>query len=90
MLIMKITQYLYSEDVAELEAIAKKAFRATNDSSIEGWFSFAEMRGAIESQRGMCLKAVSDDEKVLGFIYAQPESPINGVEGLEGHCDNCG
>jgi len=80
---MKITPYLYSEDIAELEAIAKKAFGATTDANIDEWFSFAEMKTAIKNQRGICLQAISEDGEVLGFIYAQPESPINGVEGLE-------
>lgn len=80
---MIIKTFQTIEDYSDLELISKKAFGTTSDSNISEWFSFNEMRKAIDQERGICLKALSDDNKLLGFIYAQQENPINGNEGLE-------
>lgn len=37
----------------------------------------------IQQGRGMCLKAITDENEVVGMIYAQQENPINGKEGLD-------
>jgi len=71
------------DDLDEIKKIVEGAFSSTPDSSIGKWFSFKEMTHQITSHRGVCIKAVSDDEKILGIIYAQQENPINGAEGLE-------
>jgi len=80
---MIIKTFRTIEDCRDLENISKKAFGTTSDSNISDWFSFKEMIKEIEQGRGVCLKAMSDDDKLLGFIYAQQENPINGTEGLE-------
>ena len=80
---MKTELFDATEGTKDLEGIAERAFGATPDSAISEWFSFAEMKKAIESGRGACIKAISDDGQLLGFIYAQQENPINGKEGLD-------
>ncbi len=79
---MEITPINLSEDLAKVEDVANKAFSVTPDSSLEEWFSFDEMKKNIESGRGVCLKAIENNE-IVGMIYAQQESPINGKEGLD-------
>lgn len=80
---MTIKTFQTIEDSSDLENISKKAFGTSSDSNISEWFSFIEMKKAIEQERGICLKAFSDDNKCIAFIYAQQENPINGNEGLE-------
>lgn len=72
-----------TENIAVLQKLAQKAFGDTPDSDISNWFSFDEMMKAIKSQQGVCVMASSDNDKLLGFVYAQQESPINGLEGTE-------
>lgn len=38
---------------------------------------------SIKKGRGVCLKAVGDDSKILGMIHAMQENTINGREGAE-------
>jgi ribosomal protein S18 acetylase RimI-like enzyme len=83
MIPMKIVLFQNEQNTTELEDVSKRAFGETEDSDISKWFSFDEMKKAIESQTGACLMANSDDDKLLGYIYAQQESPINGAEGSE-------
>lgn len=70
-------------DIEAVRHVAELAFGDTPDASLEQWFSFAEMEKTIKNSRGICLKAVSDDEQTVGMLYAQAENPINGKEGLE-------
>jgi ribosomal protein S18 acetylase RimI-like enzyme len=72
-----------NEDTTTIENLAQKAFGESPDSDISNWFSFDEMMKTIESQRGVCVLANAEDGKLLGFVYAQQESPINGAEGIE-------
>lgn len=71
------------KDLDELMSVAQKAFSSTPDASLDEWFSFSEMVEAIGQNRGICVKALSDDGKIIGMVYAQQESPANGKEGLE-------
>jgi len=70
-----------NSDLSEIETIAKAAFSSTPDSSLEDWFSCPYMKKMIQEGRGFCLKAISDEDKITGCIYAQQENPINGKEG---------
>ena len=72
-----------SEDLHSLKEVAKLAFSTTPDSSLEEWLSFDEMVKMIHEERGVAIKAVSEEGEVLGMTYAQQESPINGKEGRE-------
>ena len=69
-------------DLSELDMIAKKAFGNSSDAALEKWFSFEEMARSITEKRGVCLKAV-DEDRIIGFLYAQEENQINGAEGKE-------
>ena len=80
---MKTELFESTENIEELEAVAERAFGATPDSALSEWFSFDEMKKAVGAQRGACIKAIDDNGKLLGFIYAQQENPINGKEGLD-------
>lgn len=71
------------DDLPNLEKVAISAFAATDDSSLDEWFSFSEMADMIARKRGLCVKAINDDDTITGMIYAQQENPINGKEGLE-------
>lgn len=80
---MKYLPINLPEDMASITQVAAAAFESTPDASLDEWFSFPEMEKMISENRGMCIKAVSDKDEVLGMIYAQQENPINGKEGLE-------
>lgn len=80
---MRTELFQCTDDTKDLENLSRKVFESTTDAKIDEWFSFIEMKAAIENQRGVCVKAVSGDGKLLGFVFAQQESPINGKEGLE-------
>lgn len=79
---MNITVVDLEKDINELISVANKAFLTTPDADLSNWFSFEEMKKMINQNTGLCLKAV-DDNKILGMIYAQQESLINGKEGKE-------
>jgi ribosomal protein S18 acetylase RimI-like enzyme len=70
------------KDINELVDVANKAFLKTSDSDLTDWFSFPEMIKGINQNIGLCLKAV-DKNKIIGMIYAQQESPVNGKESQE-------
>ncbi len=80
---MKIIPFKISDDLLEVRNVAESSFSITSDFSLDEWFSFDEMKKMIEQKRGICLKAISDENEVIGMIYAQQENPINGREGLE-------
>ncbi|OGM24599.1 hypothetical protein A2962_01425 [Candidatus Woesebacteria bacterium RIFCSPLOWO2_01_FULL_39_61] len=80
---MRTELFNVNQDIEPIEAIARKAFSATPDSSVEQWFSFTEMVKAIHEEKGACVLALSDDNEILGMTYAQQENPINGNEGIE-------
>lgn len=80
---MQIIPIDISTDLEAVRNVAIKAFGDTPDASLDQWFSFSEMEKAIKENRGLCLKAIADNEKVVGMLYAQAENPINGKEGLE-------
>ena len=79
---MQILVVEKTDQIKHARQVAEKAFSQGPDSSLDEWFSFKEMSQAISSDRGICLLAIEKGE-ALGMIYAQPESPINGKEGLE-------
>jgi len=79
---MNITIVDLEKDINELISVTNKAFWATPDADLSNWFSFEEMKKMIDQNTGLCLKAV-DNNKILGMIYAQQESLINGKEGKE-------
>lgn len=70
-------------DLEELIEVAESAFASSDDSTLEEWFSFEQMKKMIEQERGVCIKAVDDVGQIVGMTYAQQENPINGKEGLE-------
>lgn len=80
---MKITLVNLEKDIDELMSVANKAFSSTPDSDLTDWFSFEEMIKNINQNVGLCLKAVGDKNKILGMIYGQQESLVNGKEGQE-------
>ncbi|MFC1730948.1 GNAT family N-acetyltransferase [candidate division KSB1 bacterium] len=70
-------------DLEKVRRIAEKAFSDTSDSSLDQWLSFAEMEKTIKNKRGLCIKATSDADNIIGILYAQQENPINNEEGIE-------
>jgi len=72
-----------SNDLDDLNNLVSKAFSSTSDSSIKEWFSFSEMAQMIVKKRGICIKAIDNENNLIGMIYAQQESPINNIEGVE-------
>lgn len=71
------------QDLSLVKNLAERAFSSTPDSSLDEWFSFSEMEINIQQGRGVCIKALDDQGKIVGMTYAQQESPINGREGRE-------
>ena len=69
-------------DTTTLKALAQEVFE-DEDWNVDEWFSFSEMSRQIELNRGACFRAVSETDELLGYIYGQQESPINGVEGIQ-------
>lgn len=80
---MKLEKVALENDLEQLRKVSEEAFSSSSDASLDRWFSFPEMVKAIGEGRGIAVKAVSDDNRLVGLIYAQQESPINGPEGLE-------
>lgn len=80
---MQIVPVLLPRDMSPLRSVAEKAFSTTPDSSLDEWFSFKEMENILEEGRGVCLKAVSDTNEIVGMVFAAQESPINGKESEE-------
>lgn len=80
---MQITKAIFPQDLETIQEVAQRAFSSTPDSSLSEWFSFESMQEYIKNGRGLCLKAVNENNKIVGMMYAQQESPINGKEGLE-------
>ena len=80
---MKILEIDTDKDLAAIQDTAKKAFSSTPDSTLDEWFDFDYMEKMIQEDRGICLKAVSEDNNIAGMIFALQESPINGKEGIE-------
>jgi len=72
-----------ASDMAAVEKVVKAAFSSTSDSSLDQWLSFPSMKSALEKKSGIGIKAFSEDGDIIGIIYAQQESPINGLEGEE-------
>lgn len=72
-----------ASDLNALIDLVSSSFSSTSDSSIKEWFSFSEMEKMIVQKRGVCIKAIDDKDKLVGAIYAQQESTINGKEGVE-------
>lgn len=71
------------EDLIDLQHVAVQAFSTTSDASLAQWFSFEEMVSLIDRRLGVCLKAVDEDNRIIGMTFAQQESPINGQESKE-------
>src|SRR5579859_2940387 len=79
-------QYLvasFPQDTDAMQHIAEAAFSTTKDSSLNEWFSFAEMEKNIVQGRGICVKAVSESGEAVGMIFSRAEDPINSREGVE-------
>lgn len=80
---MKFEAVTIPNDIDAVRKVAESSFSSTPDSSLDEWFSFDQMLEYIKQGRGMCLKATTDENEVVGMIYAQQENPINGKEGLD-------
>jgi len=80
---MQVTPIDLTKDLDEVKKVAVSAFGSTPDASLDEWFSFNEMEEQIKKDKGFCLKAVSDEEEIVGILYAQYENPINGKEGMD-------
>ena len=80
---MNILAIDLDKDLAAVRAVAEKAFSETPDSALNEWFDFAYMEKMIKEERGLCLKAVTDENKIAGMIFALQESPINSKAGIE-------
>lgn len=70
-------------NIQSLSELAQNAFSGSEDVDINKWFSFEYMLKQIDEGYGICLVSQGDDDKLLGYIYAQRENPINGLEGNE-------
>ena len=79
---IKYTKTKLSEDLGSITNLVSSSFSLTQDSSLDEWLSFSEMKKMIDLEKGICIKA-SDGDNILGMIYAQQESPINNKEGME-------
>ena len=71
-----------NKDISDLKSVANGAFSSTPDSDLSDWFSFDQMIKTVFEGNGICLKAVKNGV-IVGIIYAQQESLINGKEGSE-------
>jgi ribosomal protein S18 acetylase RimI-like enzyme len=71
------------KDIDEIINITNKAFFRTPDADLSNWFSFSEMKKMVDQNTGLCLKAIDENNKIIGMICAQQESLINGKEGKE-------
>jgi ribosomal protein S18 acetylase RimI-like enzyme len=80
---MKYIQATLPEDLDALRKATEAAFASTPDASLDQWFSFGYMQEQIKQARGVCIKAVDEQGNIVGVMYAQQESPINGPEGTE-------
>jgi ribosomal protein S18 acetylase RimI-like enzyme len=80
---MKYTTVVIPDDLKVVQAVAEAAFSDTPDSSLDEWFDFKEMARQIEIKRGMCIKAINEQDEVVGMIYGQQENPIHNSEGRE-------
>lgn len=83
LVLMDIKKANFPNDLPLIRSVAENAFSTTSDSSLEQWFSFDEMQKIISENRGICLKAVDANDTIIGMIFAQQESPINGLESKE-------
>lgn len=79
---MEICTIDLNQDFDLVKSVAKKAFAATPDSNLDEWIDFEEMKKLILDNRGICLKAIDNDE-VIGMTFSQQESPVNGNESKE-------
>lgn len=70
------------QDIEEATNVITGAFSETPDSDISDWFSVTEMVDTINKNRGVCLKAVENNQ-IIGVVHVQAENPINGREGTE-------
>lgn len=80
---MKYIKAELPDDLDGIKKTAESSFSSTPDSSLNEWFSFSVMKEKVEQAQGICIKAVDDNDNMIGIIYAQQENPINGVEGTE-------
>lgn len=81
--IMQIAPARFPQDLPSLKSVAERAFSSGPDSSLEEWFSFDEMEKILKQDRGVCLKASSETNEIVGMIFVAQESPINGKESEE-------
>ena len=80
---MKIESIKVPQDLQEVISVTEDAFSDGSDSSLSNWLSFEEIEKQISDGRGICLKAIDENGKILGVTYAEQERPSNGREGLE-------
>src|SRR3989344_8238144 len=80
---IKFLEIDLEKDLIAIETVAKKSFSVTPDATLAEWFNFDYMVKMIKEDRGLCLKAVADNNDIAGMIFALQESPINGKEGVE-------
>jgi ribosomal protein S18 acetylase RimI-like enzyme len=81
--LIRVDFFSPEENIDSARQLIEKAFGAGPDANIGEWFSFEEMAKAIEAGRGACLQAKDEKGIIRGLLYAQPESPINGREGMD-------
>jgi ribosomal protein S18 acetylase RimI-like enzyme len=74
---------LLPKDLNAIKATIQNAFKNTSDAQISNWLSFSYMETMINQNRGLGIKAMDDNHRITGIIYAQQENPVNGPEGEE-------
>ncbi len=79
----KITLIDIVKDIEQLKLVVEKAFSDTPDSNLSDWFSFEEMTVSISNNRGVGLKAINENNRIVGIIHAHAENPIYAKEGTE-------
>jgi ribosomal protein S18 acetylase RimI-like enzyme len=74
---------LLPNDLNAIKATIQNAFKNTTDGQISNWLSFPYMETMIHQNRGLGIKAMDENNRITGIIYAQQENPVNGLEGEE-------
>src|SRR3989344_1892579 len=80
---IKYNETNLSNDLNSIIKLVSSSFSSTQDSSLDQWLSFSEMKKLIKDGREICIKAIDFNNELLGMIYAQQENPINNNEVTE-------
>lgn len=80
---MKIEILKPGDSLRPIVTITEKAFSASADADISKWLDFDEIARLVSEGRGVCMRALGEEGEVVGAVYAQQESPVNGEEGRE-------